>query len=656
MIYCSISQDKNKSLGRHLVSISPLVTILLLCLFITPTIAADRYEKAINLWVSQLKSEKDERKRVEAARNLGAHNTPKTLSALAQALTEDASPKVRQQAASSLWKHSPDIDAAKSALQSGLGDSSPAVRVRSSWALQNAGTKPQTLIAPRKSALADPDSSNSTRFWAAYGLVGFESPTSLIEPILAYTKSQVRSKAATRALKKLVALKDRSIIPAMETVVRDFHKGNPIILEGMQQFNPQPKQLVELILIQFTFNNIELERSALGLLRKHGKKQSEVSLWLPIAAGYLGGNDDTARYFALDAISNAEGHAVDAVPEIIKLVRNSNDPRTKERAVEAIGEIGDRNNPFPEATKIMVADQCIGLLSKVIRTDKDRSTRLRAVRALDKLKSDPDQVVPLFIIVAKADRDSIVRTAALSAIGARGADSKSVLEDLEVLTKDPDRAVSQSAQDAITMISRGSNRAAETLQPEQTRQDKNQQAALAKLRESGVRFNENEFMLALSNNDIEKVRAYLDSGVSANYQFQGTHQRPALNEVFTRATGYFMQGQPIPQKLKDTAKLLIDRGADPNLTDKMGNSALIIAAMACDAETLQILLDGGADLNQQSKAGLTPLEYAFMLGNPGAETLLEAGARISQEKADTYLQSYGKNPKAVELIKRSVQK
>ncbi len=614
-----------------------------------------KYSKQIQQKAKILSQTKDPKARKAAAKFLGYHNTSASILALAHALIEDQDPQVRQTAASSLWGHAPKIEAARKALFQSLDDPFPGVRVRSSWALQNMGIDSAELIFARRSALTDRSSTVTTKFWAAFGLIGHEPPTLLAEHLLNYAKPLIRSKAADKAFKLLVKQKNRTVIDIMEQAVESYHKGNTIILKALQEFSPQPQQLIDLICLQFDFPDRELHIEILALLRNQGKIEEEVKKWLPKARPYLSDNDAAAGSMAIAAMTRAGGLAAAAVPDLVLLMENSSNTRLKENAIEAIGAIGDRNKPYPEQLKQNVADQAMSQLKIMMRSEKDRSTRQAAVRALDKLKTDPARVVPAFISVANQDKDHLVKIAALSALGARGKDAKAAIGDLEKLTKNSHPAISRSAKDALTMIRNDYNRAGKTLQPSSSQESKAQQEALATLRSSDASFDENGFMLALNNNQIEKVQAYLDSGVSVNYRFANTQNRPAMNEVFARAASYIILGQGTPKKLKDVVRLMLTRGADPNLVDKMGNTALMMAAMACDAETLGLLLDGGAKLNTVNKAGLTALEFTFMYANPGAEQLLAAGARISKTNAEKYLQAYGNNAKAVKLIKRAAQ-
>ncbi len=87
-----------------------------------------------------------------------------------------------------------------------------------------------------------------------------------------------------------------------------------------------------------------------------------------------------------------------------------------------------------------------------------------------------------------------------------------------------------------------------------------------------------------------------------------------------------------------TVKLLIERGADVNVVNVYGSTALMAAAAAGDMDSVRLLLDAGADINAKPNmdvggfifgGGRTPLMWAAFLGNePLAKLLLERGARI----------------------------
>ena len=60
----------------------------------------------------------------------------------------------------------------------------------------------------------------------------------------------------------------------------------------------------------------------------------------------------------------------------------------------------------------------------------------------------------------------------------------------------------------------------------------------------------------------------------------------------------------------ETVRLLLEKGADPNLRTKRNESALADAATAGNEETVKLLLDRGAEVNVQDIRGYSPLLYA----------------------------------------------
>ena len=58
------------------------------------------------------------------------------------------------------------------------------------------------------------------------------------------------------------------------------------------------------------------------------------------------------------------------------------------------------------------------------------------------------------------------------------------------------------------------------------------------------------------------------------------------------------------------AKLLLDRGADPNQQDVIGNTPLHLAACNNNIKMVNLLLKSGADVNAHDKSGRNPLQLA----------------------------------------------
>ena len=80
----------------------------------------------------------------------------------------------------------------------------------------------------------------------------------------------------------------------------------------------------------------------------------------------------------------------------------------------------------------------------------------------------------------------------------------------------------------------------------------------------------------------------------------------------------------------ETYKLLINRVADVNATDRDGNTAMIWAAWKGHVETVKLLLDKGADVNAVNIAGYTALILAANYGHTETvKLLLDSGANVN---------------------------
>lgn len=72
-------------------------------------------------------------------------------------------------------------------------------------------------------------------------------------------------------------------------------------------------------------------------------------------------------------------------------------------------------------------------------------------------------------------------------------------------------------------------------------------------------------------------------------------------------------------------QMLLDMGADPNVREQAGYTALHAAAQNGDIETIQALLLGGADLTLKSDDGKTAMDIAMEAGHEKATVLLGEG-------------------------------
>ncbi|MBE7941090.1 MULTISPECIES: ankyrin repeat domain-containing protein [Ramlibacter] len=92
---------------------------------------------------------------------------------------------------------------------------------------------------------------------------------------------------------------------------------------------------------------------------------------------------------------------------------------------------------------------------------------------------------------------------------------------------------------------------------------------------------------------------------------------------------------------------LIAQGGSPNVRDRLGNSALNLAATRGDEAMVDVLLAAQADVQQPNLAGVTPLMGASFAARPAiVRKLLAAGAAIApldrvHKNAATYAAAQG---------------
>ena len=76
-------------------------------------------------------------------------------------------------------------------------------------------------------------------------------------------------------------------------------------------------------------------------------------------------------------------------------------------------------------------------------------------------------------------------------------------------------------------------------------------------------------------------------------------------------------------------RLLLDHGADPNIKDAEGRTALhLVSARGVGAETIRALVEAGANLYARDHEGRTPVDHAASANRQvAARALEELGAR-----------------------------
>lgn len=115
--------------------------------------------------------------------------------------------------------------------------------------------------------------------------------------------------------------------------------------------------------------------------------------------------------------------------------------------------------------------------------------------------------------------------------------------------------------------------------------------------------------------------------MGANPNAKTSDGSPALIEVIE--TGLIRGGARASMEI---TRALLDRGADPNSTDRNGQTPLIAAAFTADRELVRLLLAHGANVNAKDNNGLTPLMGAR--GRGVVEQLVAAGADVNDADSE----------------------
>ncbi len=88
--------------------------------------------------------------------------------------------------------------------------------------------------------------------------------------------------------------------------------------------------------------------------------------------------------------------------------------------------------------------------------------------------------------------------------------------------------------------------------------------------------------------------------------------------------------------------MLLSKGADPNVSDSLGVTALHQAAHAGDVESIRLLIGKGADVNALDKKGDSALMGAAGSGSVGAvRLLLSKGARVNVARTSYQINKHG---------------
>ena len=574
------------------------ILILMIALIVVTHVRADtdaekffREGEVRNMKI--LAKEKDPKERAQAADSLGGTKYPDAIMALGAALS-DADARVRAAAADALWKSEKAAEPARASLLKALADASPEVAVRAAGALQSMGMKEAELVPTRKRVLAAADAPRNVRFLAARGLIGFEPPVALLEPMLAYLDQSAAPRTAStgtdaarrntelcaQALARLVKTGDRALIAPLADEVRRVRHGHVVLLKTLALFSPKPDGWTELLLGFLGSSDHTVRNEALSLLG-NVTHERDILLWVPQVAAMSRDPDASVRSQAMRTLGNAAGLAAGQIDVVIAALGDA-DTSVRRQAARAIGEMGQKTQAVSATAKTNVAVRARPALTKAMEKDADADVRDAARYALGQLDG--------------------------------GASTVSSPVDAGV-----------------------------------------EAGGMALLRARKIAFEEGAYFTALAASDVPVIRAFLDAGMSASAPVAGVG--PPIRAALFGGQGCSAAERPTRPDTKAMVRLLLDRGADPNLADANGNTALMTAAgKGCDRELMKILIAAGAKVGATNSAGLTAFEMGLFVGHDGLEELIAAGYRLPPEKAKMYEQGYAGKPAALAMIKKATRR
>ena len=549
---------------------------------------------------------RDPKARLEAVEGLPVSD-PDACMAFAGALS-DGDASVRTAAASQLWRAEKLAEPYRPQLMKALDDPDANVVANAAGALQAIGMKEAELAPARKRVLAAPEASVSVRFLVARNLVGYETPSRLVGPMIEYLernaqhytgsvtdKNRHNVEMAEKALERLVKnTKDRAIIQPLWEALVETKNGQIPLMRALGSFEPRPEGWTRTLLRQLENPNPRVRYEALGQLR-YVKQEKEVAVWAPRAADMLKDPDSSVRSNALWALGNVKGLAASQIENVIAAASDP-DASVRRSAVRALGEIAEANQAIPAATRTRVAAAARPAIDKAMQ-DEDKDVR-------DEAKS------------------------ALRSLGSGG--GTTVAAAAPSTTAPPPSAAARS--------STGS-----------------ESAGLAYLRSRKVKFDEQSWFVALQQVDLPLVNAFLDAGMSPNASV--SELGPPIRVMLFASQACAPNERPTKAETKAIVKLLLERGADIQAADKNGNTAITEAASkGCDRELIRMLIKAGAKINATNVSGLTPFEMGLWSGHDGLEEFIAAGYRLPPDKAKMYLDGYKDRPAAIAMVKKATAK
>lgn len=524
-------------------------------------------------------------------------------------------PKARLEAVEGLSYGDPD---ALAAFAVALGDSDARVRRAAASQLWRAEKKAQPYRAQLTRALDDPDPN-----------------------VVAYAAGALQAQDVKEA--ELVAPRKRVLDAAEASVTSRYYAARGLVghepprklaavmIEYLEQ-NAGNSKNVELVekslerLVRITKDRqlvdplwealVETRAAHVPLLKTLGKFEPKPEGWTRILVKHLEHPNPRVRYEALSQMRSVKDERDVAVwlPHAAAMLQDP-DSSVRSEALWALGSA--RGLAAAEVDKVVA-----------MTSDPNPSLRRNAIRALGEI-AEANQAIPA---ATKARLVAAVRP---------------VLEAAKLDADKDTREAAESALRSVTERTRGTEAYVAAAAPAP-----NESAGLATLRARKVAFEPTSFFRALTEVDVELVRAFLDAGMSPSASL--SDMGPPMRVMLFASQGCSPGVRPTRAETKAVVKLLLERGADINAADANGNSAITEAASkGCDRELIRMLLKAGAKVDAKNASGLTAFEMGLWSGHDGLEEFIAAGYRLPPEKAKVYLEGYKDRPAAVAMVKKA---
>lgn len=331
--------------------------VLLLCLCCPVAFASDTADA---FWAKQNKDALRDLdrgaplKQIEAIGRLGPDFAAQTAPVLARHLA-NSDPVIRLAAAKELWEQAsrkPEAFAAlKPALRVALDDGDAAIAMNAAGALASMDVPEAELSVARRRVLA-----NGVRgyvgFLAARGLVGIDPARPLLPYLLDYYLDAVETEArggshqnvelGEKALAKLVATGDRSLIVPLQHSLSVTPPATPFLLKLLAEFEPKPEAWTG-TLLRFTADAYPDTRRRAWRLIGDQRDAESLARWVPKAASMLA--DLEMREVALTALADAAGRSAVGLPELAALATDTSaESAHRVRAIEILAKAADTSD------------------------------------------------------------------------------------------------------------------------------------------------------------------------------------------------------------------------------------------------------------------------------------------------------------------------